>query len=150
MRALLVLGLVAAVFGQGTAPRERPESYPAHAQARSAAIGAEFLGRRLPGGQEAYVARGHLVVEVALFPPPGHTVDVHSGNFVLYVNGRKQELLPQPPSLVSAQPALLAAALPQFGHRSPVSGCLYFPYNGKISGIKTLELRYEDAILRLR
>ncbi len=166
------------------------------------------------GGEQTYIVKGFLVVEVALFPPKGENIDVHSGNFVVRMNGRKQEFLPQSPSVVAAtvahpewddarhletdgeagpvavglgrpQPVqipgvpvpgqprplphpqdnpgglppreqvkpeqlLLNTALPQGEHRGPVSGFLYFAYNGKASSIKSLELRYEDAVLKLR
>ena len=186
-----------------------------HAQARSADVGAEFMVHSFSGSEQTYLVKGFLVVEVALYPPEGRTVDVHSGNFMMRVNGRKQELLPQPPSLVASalthpewdgpsrveagagmgdarvtlgqhRPAqipgipmpaqvpqstrvpkddpsglpprelvkpeklVLDTALPQGEARRPVSGFLYFAYSGKASSIKSLELRYEDAILKLR
>lgn len=46
------------------------------------------------------------------------------------------------------------AALPEGDVALPVAGCLYFPYKGKASKIKTLELVYEGALgaatLRIR
>jgi hypothetical protein len=206
MRPLLLLPLTWAVFAQGTAPKANPEAYPVHAQARSAALGADFTVHTFSSGEQAYFVKGFLIVEVALFPASPKTIDVHSGNFVLRVNGRKQEFLPQPPSLVAAAVAhpewsnhrrvqadasagnarvslgaprpsripgmpipgqppqssegpgsrvkpdqvVLDTALPQGEHRGPVSGFLYFTYDGKTSGIKSLELRYEDAVLKLR
>jgi hypothetical protein len=215
MRPLLLLCVAGAAFAQGTTPKEKPEDYPVHAQARSASLGAEFTIHSFSGGEQTYIARGFLVVEVALYPPKGQTVDVHSGNFVLRINGKKLEILPQSPSYVAAslahpewndsrrlegdaaagpatvsvgrpapvqvpgmpipgQPVpppqaprdnpsgmpprehvkpgqlLLDTALPQGEHHSPVSGFLYFSYTGRTSGIKSLELRYEDAVLKLR
>ena len=216
MRPLLWLCLVGAAFAQGTVPKERPDDYPVHAQARSASLGAEFMVHSFSGGEQTYIVKGFLVVEVALYPPKGQMVDSHSGNFVLRINGRKQELLPQPPSVVAAsvahpewsgdpnhvqadagiggatvgvgrprpvqipgmpipgqpsptpqapqnnpsglpprerltpQQLVLDTALPQGEHRGPLSGFLYFSYAGKASAIKSLELRYEDAILKLR
>lgn len=179
MRPLLLLSMAGAVFAQGTTPREKPEDYPAHAQARSAALGAEFRGRAYANDGQTYAARGFLVVEVALYPPSSQQVDIHNGNFVMYVNGRKQELLPQAPTVVStslahpewstggtvrprtvvpqttsrpgtAQQAVMTTALPQGQHGAPVSGYLFFSYTGRAQAIKSLELRYEDAILRLR
>jgi len=215
MRPVLLLCLAGAAFAQGTTPKEKPEDYPTHAQARSAALGAEFMVHSFSGGEQTYIAKGFLVVEVALYPPKGQTLDVHSGNFVLRMNGKRQELLPQAPSLVAASvahpewngqrrveadagagPATIGVghprptqipgmptpgqpssppqvpqdnpsgmpprqrvtpdqlvrdtALPQGQHRYPVSGFLYFPYPGKTASIKSLELRYEDATLKLR
>lgn len=205
MRPLLLFFLSWAVHAQGTVPKGTPEEYPVHAQAKSAALGAEFMIHTFSAGGQAYFIKGYLVVEVALYPPKGRTVDVHTGNFVLRINGRKQEILPQPASVAAAavahpewsnqphveadgaagpatvtlgrprptqipgmpvpgQPApqqtqrdrvrpeqvLLDTALPQGEHRSPASGFLYFAWTGKTSSIKTLELRYEDAVLKLR
>lgn len=217
MRTLLLcLSLLGAVFAQGTPPKEKPEDYPVHAQARSAGLGAEFMVHSFSSGEQTYLVRHYLVVEVALFPPKGQVVDVHSGNFMIRINGKKQELLPQPPSLVASavahpdwedsprvqadagagpagvslgrprqvqipgmpipgqqgpQPTqvprdnpsglpprdpvkpeliVLETALPQGEHRGPVSGFLYFAYSRKTSSIRSLELRYEDAVLKLR
>jgi hypothetical protein len=215
MRPVLLFLFVGLAYAQGTAPRAKSEDYPVHAQARSADVGAEFMVHSFSGGERTYLLKGFLVVEVALYPPEGRTVDVHSGNFMMRVNGRKQELLPQPPSIVvtalahpewdgpsrveagtgmgdarvtlgQPRPAqipgipmprqvpqptrvpkddpsglppservkpeklVLDTALPQGEARRPVSGFLYFAYSGKASSIKSLELRYEDAILKLR
>ena len=51
---------------------------------------------------------------------------------------------------VRAEDVLRETALPEGEHRFPFSGFLYFPYRGKISGIKTLELSYGDIVLKLR
>ena len=167
MRPLLLLGLAASVFAQGTNPREKPEDYPAYAQARSAWIGGQFTVHSFSGEGRSYLAKGFLVVELALYPPRGRSVDVHSGNFALHINGRKHEVLPQMLSLVAAaithgdadntppgnltpRQLLLQTALPQGEHSGPVSGFLYFPYAGKVSAIRSLELQYEDSILQLR
>jgi hypothetical protein len=215
MRPVTLILFVGLVHAQGTAPRDKSEDYPVHALARSADIGAEFMVHSFSGGEQTYLVKGYLVIEVALYPPKGRTVDVHSGNFMVRINGRKQELLPQPPSIVSAavahpewdgpsrveagagmgnakvalgqprptqipgipmpaqapQPTrvpkedpsglpprervkpeklVLDTALPQGEARRPVSGFLYFAYPRKASSIKSLELRYEDAILKLR
>lgn len=45
---------------------------------------------------------------------------------------------------------VVQTALPEGSRRGPVSGYLYFAYKGKTASIKTLELLYEDAVLRLR
>ncbi len=212
MRPLLLLGFAGAVFAQGTVPKHAPEDYPVHGQARSAAVAADFTVHSFSAGEQTYIVKNFLVVEVALYPGKTRNIDVHSGNFVLRVNGRKQELLPQPPSVVAASlshpewaserqleaagqagpvgvgmgqprvqipgmpapgqqapvpppdnasglpqreranPAqlLLDTALPQGEHHGPVSGFLYFSYTGRISAIKSLELRYEDVTLQLR
>jgi hypothetical protein len=51
---------------------------------------------------------------------------------------------------VSAPELVVQTALPEGRYKGPVSGFLYFPYRGKTSSIKSLELLYEDAVLKLR
>lgn len=45
---------------------------------------------------------------------------------------------------------LLATALEEGQHHAPVSGFVYFPFRGNLKSIKTLELLYQDAVLKLR
>jgi len=45
---------------------------------------------------------------------------------------------------------VVQTALPEDAHRGPVSGYIYFPYKGKPSGIKSLELLFEGTTLKLR
>ena len=51
---------------------------------------------------------------------------------------------------VTAQDLLLETALPEGEHRHPVSGFDYFPCGVKLRGIKTLELVFPDAVVKLR
>jgi len=219
MRYLLVVCCTAAAFGQATETKARPEDYEAHAQARSAAIGAELTVHSFSRGEAAFIAKDYLVVEVAVYPPKGETLAVQIADFSLRLNGKKQVLQPQPPSMVAAslkhpeweQPSgptvavggtignagvvlggpprnpnpfpgsdppggqrrptvgapkdnpggiekepvkaevlVVETAFPEGSHHAPVSGFLFFPYRGKISSIKSLELLYEDAVLKLR
>ena len=59
------------------------------------------------------------------------------------------------PSGVTKEPVnpnelLLETALVEGPHHAAFSGFLYFPFRGKISSLKTLELLYRDAVLKLR
>jgi hypothetical protein len=45
---------------------------------------------------------------------------------------------------------LTETALVEGPHHSAISGFLYFPFGGKVKSIKTLELLYQDAVLKLR
>jgi hypothetical protein len=45
---------------------------------------------------------------------------------------------------------LMQTALVQGAHHAPTSGFLFFPFRGKISSIKTLELLYHETVLKLR
>jgi hypothetical protein len=69
--------------------------------------------------------------------------------------------MPQPPSQeeragieprerVPAHQLVVQTALPEGTFEGPVSGYLYFPYKGKTASIQTLELVYNDAVLKLR
>ena len=51
---------------------------------------------------------------------------------------------------VNAGELLLQTALEEGPHRAAFSGFLYFPFRGKMGSIKTLELLYQDAVLKLR
>lgn len=219
MRYLLLLCCAGLIFGQGTETKPKVEDYSVHAQAKNAAIGAEFTVHSYSRGEEMYVAKHFLVVEVAIFPPKGQTCDVRNADFSLRINGRKEpvdaetpdmaaqdvkhpewkqpdgpivevggavnnagvvlggppvnrnpfpgspppEGPPYPPTKVprdnpsgvekeppDAAKLLLQTALVEGVHHGPVSGFLYFPFSGKVTAIKTLELLYQDAVLKLR
>ena len=45
---------------------------------------------------------------------------------------------------------LIRTALPEEPLPGRVSGFLYFPYAGKASGLKSIELLYQDAVLKLK
>jgi hypothetical protein len=197
----------------GSEPKPKAEDYDVHAQSKDIAIGAEFMIHSFSGQGQTYIAKDFLVVEVALYPPKGQSVNVNEGAFALRINGKKQVVVPAPPSMVASslqhpewqtgprleagggmgntgvilgRPAptqvpggqppesrvprvpspdsggveperrvpapelLMQTALPEGPHRGPVSGFLYFPYRGKTTSIKSLELLYEDAVLKLR
>jgi hypothetical protein len=51
---------------------------------------------------------------------------------------------------VKADALLIETALVEGPHHSAISGFLYFPFRGKIGSIKSLELLYLDAVLKLR
>ncbi|HEY1337405.1 MAG TPA: hypothetical protein VGF59_07830 [Bryobacteraceae bacterium] len=51
---------------------------------------------------------------------------------------------------ITASELAIQMALPEDEHRGPISGYIYFPYIGKISAIKSVELLYEDAVLKLK
>jgi hypothetical protein len=51
---------------------------------------------------------------------------------------------------VRPEELVVQTALPEGAHRGAVSGFLYYAYKGKTSSIKSLELLYEGAVLKLR
>jgi len=59
------------------------------------------------------------------------------------------------PSGVKSEPVdpyklLVETAIEEGQHHAPVSGFLYFHFRGNVKSIKTLELVYRDAVLKLR
>jgi len=214
VRWLLLLLSPAALLAQGTDPRPKPEDYEAHGQTAGAAIGAEFMIHSFSGRGITYLAPDYLVVEVALYPPAGASLEVVPGAFSLRLNGKKGLLSPAattmvaaslqhpewqtPPHLqagagvgnstvilgaprqsqtpypsdprsapprprpqdsdpdglrtppVKAEELVVETALPEGQHRGPVSGFLYFPFRGKAGSLKTVELLFEDAVIKLR
>jgi len=219
MRYVLLLCCGGLAFGQGTEPKPKAEDYEVHAQAKNAAVGAEFTVHSYSRGEQMFIAKDYLVVEVAIFPPKGTTLDIHNSDFSLRINGKKPLLDAQAPARVVAdmqhpeykqrggviteagagigntgvtiggpplnpnpfpgsQPPgtstyppveiprdnpsgvtkepmnptelLLETALLEGPHHAAFSGFLYFPFRGKAGSIKTLELLYQDAVLKLR
>jgi hypothetical protein len=78
--------------------------------------------------------------------------------------GAPQPRYPAPPRAPDADPPggmerraavtpadiLMRTALPTEPRRGPISGFLYFPYTGKTSSIKSLELTWMGSVLKLR
>jgi hypothetical protein len=51
---------------------------------------------------------------------------------------------------VTAQELVVQTALPEDPHRGPISGYIYFPYKGKPSAIKSLDLNFASTTIKLR
>lgn len=97
--ALLVtsLGLVSA---QGTKPLPEALKYAAHVDlSPTVKLGADFWGRVIPLDGVNLRTESYLVVEVALFAPPGAKLSIDPGHFALKANG--QALMPQSPGVVT-------------------------------------------------
>jgi hypothetical protein len=62
--------------------------------------------------------------------------------------GNPGDIEPEP--RVPAHQLVVETALPEGPFRGPVSGFLYFPYKGRTSSIKTLDLLYDDAVIKLQ
>jgi hypothetical protein len=225
MRYLLVLCCSGLIFAQGTETKPKVEDYEVHVQAKNAAIGAEYMVHSYSRGEQMFIAKDFLVVEVAIFPPKGTTVGVQLSDFALRINGRKEPLAPASPQAVIAymqhpewnperpgphteagagmgnigvmvggppvnpnpypgsqmpppnpipnptyppvdipkenpggvkiehvdpSELLLQTAIVEGPRHTPISGFLFFPYRGKPTSIKSLELLYQDAVLKLR
>lgn len=132
MRRLLPLLLCGAAFAQssGTKPKPKPEDYPARARIGDLVIAAEYLVHTLPAAKQSFIVPDYLVIEIAVYPPRGQTVQISSGMFTLRINGKKSELYAQAPGMVAAslkysdwerRPSLEAGAGPVIlGRRDPV------------------------------
>lgn len=81
-------------------PKAAPEQYPSHAQATGGALGADFLGRYLPGDKGSFMTGNYLVVETAFYPRMPKPVQLSSGDFRLRLNG-KLDLVAQSPGIVA-------------------------------------------------
>lgn len=82
-------------------PKPKAGDYPAHAQTAAASIGAEFLGRYLPGEKTSYMTGDYMVVEVGFYPAiKGNLLSLRSGDFRLRLNG-KRDLATQSPGIVA-------------------------------------------------
>ena len=87
MRRILFSGLVIAVLtfgGDGRTPRSSSSDYPVHQDTKTATIAAvrvppEQLNKNFP----ADFSKRYVVIEVAIYPKDGATVDVVSMDFVL-------------------------------------------------------------------
>ncbi|HEX3747978.1 MAG TPA: hypothetical protein VHW09_28800 [Bryobacteraceae bacterium] len=219
MRYSLLLCCVALLFA-GTETKPKVDDYDVHLQEKNLAVGADFTVHSYSRGEQMYIARDYLVVEVALFPAKGTEFEVHDSDFTLRINGktlidarapdvvvgdmRHPEYKPERgglhpevmggvggigakiggppvnsnpypgtqvpgtppayppveiprdnPSGVTAETVdpyelLMQTALEEGSHRAPISGFVYFPFRGNLKSVKTLELVYGDAVLKLR
>jgi hypothetical protein len=84
---------------KGVPPRAAPSDYQAQAQAGSVTIAAEFTGHAVPTPAASYTTEDYVVVEAALFGPPGARVTISSEDFSLRIKGKKA-LTPSVPAEV--------------------------------------------------
>ena len=220
MRFLLLLCAAGLMFAQGTETKRKAEEYEVHGQSKTGEIGAEYMVHSYSRGEQMFIAKDYLVVEVAIFPPKGTQYEVTPTDFSLRINGKQEVLHAVQPTMVAADmehpdyknerdgphvqatagtneggvsvggpPAnpnpfpgsqkpgtpryppveiprdnpggvkkeplnptevLMQTALVEGLHRGPTSGFLYFPYRRKMSSLKSLELIYADAVLKLK
>jgi hypothetical protein len=133
---------------------------------------------RINGKRIALMAQAPAMVAASLNhrewqQRPGATADIGMGGVGIGLGHPRQTApfpgappesrLPQPPrspdannpsgvekEQVKPEELVVQTALPEGVHRGAVSGFLYFAYKGKTSSIKSLELLYEGAVLKLR
>jgi hypothetical protein len=89
---------------KGTVPRSSAEKYAAHAESGGAAIGAALLNSRdVHKAFSTDLTRCCLVVEVALYPAKGGTLDVSSDDFVLRLSGTETAVKTSSAALLAAE-----------------------------------------------
>jgi hypothetical protein len=84
---------------KGLPPRVAPSDYQAQAQAGSVTVAAEFTGHSVATMQGTFSTEDYVVVETALFGPPGARTKLSFDDFSLTVN-EKKTLSSQPYGLV--------------------------------------------------
>jgi hypothetical protein len=103
MRAWLALALVSApwLFAQ-TEHKDKATDYPLHATAGRVSIGADYLIHSVPAGDQTFLAKDYLVVEVAVYPASAEPVTIDGSTFKLRLNGQKIPLTSDAPGFVAA------------------------------------------------
>lgn len=99
-RALCAATLCLALTAS-TTPRAKPNDYPAQSSQPGLVLAGEFYGRSAPTEKSTIFTDHYLVVEVAVYPASGSSVQVNPSEMRLYINGAKYGLLPQGGSLVA-------------------------------------------------
>jgi len=89
------------LYGE-TEHKDKATDYPIHAMAGKVAIGADYLIHSIPAGDQTFLAKDFLVVEVALFPAMAQPVSIDGNTFTLRLNGAKLPLASIPPGFVAA------------------------------------------------
>ncbi len=103
MRAWLALALVSGPWlSAQTEHKDKATDYPFHATAGRVSIGADYLIHSIPAGDQTFLAKDYLVVEVAVFPAFAEPVSIDGNTFKLRLNGQKFPLTSIAPGFVAA------------------------------------------------
>ena len=95
MRFLLLLTAVACLAAEapvetkGLPPRASASDYEVQGRAGAVTVAGEFKGHAVPTAQGTFASEDYIVVEAALFGPPGTRVVLSTGDFSLRLAGRK-------------------------------------------------------------
>ncbi len=90
-----------AAEAKGMTPRTNPSDYQASGQAGAVTIAAEFGGHSVPTLDGPLTSDEYIVLEIALYGPPGARATISSADFSLGINGKKP---------VPSQPFVLVGA----------------------------------------
>ena len=74
---------------KGLPPRASPADYQTQAKAGSVTVAAEFTGHSVPTLEAPLATDDYIVIETALFGPPGARTKLAAGDFSLRINGKK-------------------------------------------------------------
>ena len=77
---------------QGLPPRAAPTDYLSQGKVGDVTIAAEFDGHSVPTEEQTLTTEDFIVVEVALFGPPGARTEISRDDFSLRVNSKKTPL----------------------------------------------------------
>src|SRR4051794_1543319 len=93
MRRLVLVAAFATVLGsaapsRGLPARHSPSDYPASSSDKGVTVAADVMDSDQVRSSFATDLSGYLVVEVALYPKSGTTLDISAMDFALYVDGR--------------------------------------------------------------
>lgn len=105
LAALAVLTLPLLATGpQGTVPLQSAIEYPSHTQAGGAAIGAKLLTpKEVHSNFSTDLNSCCLVIEVALYPAKGKSMNVLLNDFALQIGNSDQAVKPSSASLLAAE-----------------------------------------------
>jgi hypothetical protein len=81
------LALLPALLAQD-ATRSKVSDYPAHTKMPSMEIGVEYLLNSIPLDKGMYLAKDHLVLDVAIFPSTPAGINISASQFTLRVNNK--------------------------------------------------------------
>jgi hypothetical protein len=85
---------------EGIPPRSGPADYQAHGPAGPLTIAAEFTGHSVATPEATLHTEDYVVVEVALYGPPGTRTRISAEDFALRINGGKKPQAGQPYGIV--------------------------------------------------
>jgi len=109
---VLIVSAVLWAHGQETQPKDAqsefkglparvaPTDYLSHAQAGAVTLAAEFKGHSVPTLQATFTNEDFVVVEAALYGPPGARSQLSFGDFSLRINGGKKAVPSEPYGLI--------------------------------------------------
>jgi hypothetical protein len=131
-------------------------------------LASEQFHLRLNGKKQVLVsvAPGLVASSVKYGPTNDHlTMEGQAGPMIVgrpvpqsrFPGDPRPQRLPNPvPAQNEAEPrktdaeAIVEASLPEGPTLGPTKGLVYFPYRGKMTSLKTIEILWEDRVLKLR